>query len=166
MRVAETIYITGLTLAFAAVASFTCFLRIATESMAPTLLAGDRLLVVRKSMLAGRFPARGQIVVFTAGAEGHKGRRTRRKLVKRVAAVGGDGIVAVAHAAKRDEGRPTRGGAFNGRPDKVPPGQVFVMGDNRRVSRDSRDYGCIDTRQVTGRVLLIVWPLRRVRVVR
>ncbi|AXE81298.1 signal peptidase I [Streptomyces atratus] len=126
--------------------------------MAPTLLAGDRLLVVRKSILAGRFPARGQIVVFTAGTEGRRGRRSRRKLVKRVAAIGGDGIVAVDHAAK--------GGAFNGRPGKAPPGEIFVMGDNRRDSRDSRHYGCIDNRQVTGRVLLIVWPLRRVRVVR
>ncbi|MEU9608667.1 signal peptidase I [Streptomyces sp. NPDC048057] len=127
-------------LALVALLWSTSFVRVATESMAPTLLVGDRLLVVRRAALSRRFPDRGQVVVFTAAGD------RRRRLVKRVAAVGGDTVLADRRHALA-----------------VPPGGLFVLGDNGRVSHDSREYGCIDTDQVTGRALLVVWPPRRVR---
>lgn len=40
----------------------------------------------------------------------------------------------------------------------IPEGTVFVMGDNRRISKDSRIIGVIDTKVITGDAKLIVWP--------
>ncbi|MGY3779661.1 signal peptidase I [Isobaculum melis] len=44
----------------------------------------------------------------------------------------------------------------------VPPNKLFVMGDNRLYSRDSRDFGFIDQKDIKGRANLIIWPFSRV----
>ena len=46
-------------------------------------------------------------------------------------------------------------------PVVVPRGDVFVMGDNRADSHDSRDYGAVPRRSLIGRVLTTLWPLFR-----
>lgn len=43
-------------------------------------------------------------------------------------------------------------------PLKVPENQLFVLGDNREVSKDSRIFGCIDFRSVEGKALWVLWP--------
>lgn len=170
MHTAELVYVAGLALAFSVITSLTYFVRVASESMAPTLLVDDRLLVVRRTALTRCFPARGQIVVFTADAEGPEGGRVRRRMVKRVAATGGDSILVggvLSDGSVCDETRPRgQGRACEPKRVDVPAGGIYVLGDNGPVSRDSREYGCIPSRQVTGLVVLVVWPLRRARVVR
>lgn len=42
----------------------------------------------------------------------------------------------------------------------IPEGKVFVIGDNRNGSYDSRDFGCIDIEQIVGKVNLRYWPLK------
>ncbi|GGT52214.1 S26 family signal peptidase [Streptomyces coeruleorubidus] len=158
MHTAELVYLAGLTLTFSVIASCTYFVRVVSESMAPTLLVDDRLLVIRRAVLTRCFPARGQIVVFTADAKNPEGGSSRRRMVKRVAATGGDSIL-VGDDFLAD-------GGYEPKRVDVPAGGLYVLGDNRQVSRDSREYGCIPSRQVTGLVVLVVWPPRRARVVR
>ena len=47
--------------------------------------------------------------------------------------------------------------------DVVPPGCVWLLGDNRRNSTDSRIYGPVPTDVIKGRVVLRVWPLDQAR---
>lgn len=126
--------------------------RVESDSMAPTVQAGDRLLV-RHGPGDVR---RGDVLVLRdphgAGA-----------LVKRVVAVGGqrvaieDGVLVVdAVPVAEPYADPDRiDGVFH-RPRLVPPGHVFVLGDDRRESVDSRDFGPVPVSDVIGRV---VWRL-------
>jgi len=171
VHTAELVYPAALALVLAAMASLTRFVRVASESMAPTLLVDDRLLVIRRSVLTRRFPARGQIVLFRSDGKGRPGRSGRHEVIKRVSATGGDSVLVgdgfPAEGMAENASRPRRQGRLADlKRVEVPAGGIFVLGDNRRVSRDSREYGSIDARQVTGRALLVVWPPRRVRVVR
>lgn len=105
-------------------------------------------------------------------------------LIKRVIAVGGDtleinfekwevrvnGVLLeedYINTADRDSGSRMVSGSCDPDGDgiytvTVPEGQVFVMGDNRNHSDDSRSLGCIDERYIVGRVFFRIWPLSRI----
>ncbi|MBR0208955.1 MAG: signal peptidase I, partial [Oscillospiraceae bacterium] len=130
-------------------------------SMVPTLHNGDKVLV------SGLFyePERGDIVVFKKD-----GYDDNKALVKRVIAVAGDvvnidferGIVYInGEAAEEDyiDVLTTTKIDFIG-PQTVPDNCLFVLGDNRNASTDSRDkrIGMVDKRLVIGKVLLVIYP--------
>ena len=130
-------------------------------SMVPTLQNGDKVLV--SGLLYE--PARGDIVVFKKD-----GYDDNKALVKRVVAVEGDvvnidferGIVYVnGEPAEEDyiDVLTTTKIDFIG-PQTVPENCLFVMGDNRNASTDSRDkrIGMVDKRLVIGKVLLVIYP--------
>ena len=131
------------------------------SSMVPTLKNGDKVLV---SDLFYE-PARGDIVVFKKDSYD-----SGKALVKRVVAVAGDvvnidfekGIVYVNGEALEEDYidvLTTTKIDFIG-PQTVPDNCLFVMGDNRNASTDSRDkrIGMVDKRLVIGKVLLVVYP--------
>lgn len=131
------------------------------SSMVPTLSNGDKLLV------SGLFyePERGDIVVFRKESYDDN-----KALVKRVIAVAGDvvnidfdrGIVYVnGEAVEEDyiDVLTTTKIDFIG-PQTVPENCLFVLGDNRNASTDSRDkrIGMVDKRLVIGKALMIIYP--------
>jgi len=149
-----------------------------SRSMEDTLLFGDRILV-EKITLGARFfsgrvhlpglrlPQSGDVIAFTSL------RDPSRTYVKRCLAVGGQTVelrdkvvyvdgqrLADPHFSKYMDPRvlPLETAARdNLRPLLVPMGSIFVMGDSRDNSRDSRHWGCLPLEQVIGRALCIWW---------
>lgn len=159
---------------------------IPSASMEPTLVEGDRVLVEKISTRFGE-PSRGDVVVFekdlggaTIVEPGDGGlwdditgafrslfgfpTGTSQDFIKRVMAVEGDtiegrdGRVFVNGEAVQEDylAEGTEISTFG--PTTVPEGQIFVMGDNRANSDDSRNFGPIDADQVIGRAFLLIWP--------
>jgi len=133
-------------------------------SMEPTLAHGDQMIV--RSIFYT--PQRGDIIVLSKQYvhDGHA-------LVKRVIALAGDvvdinpamGLVYVNGEALYEPYTkdPTY---FMGDviyPFTVPPGQIFVLGDNRNDSLDSRSsrHGPVDVREIIGQVVAVIFPLDR-----
>jgi signal peptidase I len=133
--------------------------RIPSESMEPTLKPGDQALVDK---LSGHTPKRGQLVAFHLPGNGGE------VLLKRVVAVGGD-TVGLEDGVLVVNGNQVREPFVNHKaidsvyfgPVRVRPGTVFVMGDNRANSEDSRDFGAVRTSSIIGRAVARVWPPAR-----
>jgi signal peptidase I len=142
--------------------------RIPSESMVPTLLVGDRVLVNKVSYKLHDVN-RGDVVVFTRPEKLEDPSGTEPEdLIKRVVAVGGDTVVArdgVLYVNNQPMTEPyVQQGAGTFRLDEavtVPEGQVFVMGDNRENSQDSRYFGPISTDTIIGRAFVRMFPFNR-----
>ncbi|EFM13036.1 signal peptidase I [Paenibacillus curdlanolyticus YK9] len=151
-------------------------------SMQPNFETGERV-IVNKVLYKFREPKHGEVVVFFVPEE-------NRNFIKRVIGVPGDKIryegddlyvndqkvdetylkepIAQAHA---------KGELYNNSamtpnyPNErftesvVPEGHIFVLGDNRPNSKDSRMIGFVDMDNVIGRSDVIFWPLNKVRVI-
>jgi signal peptidase I len=131
--------------------------RIPSESMVPTLKPGDQALV---NKLSGE-PQRGDLIAFHAPRSGDI-------LLKRVVATGGQRVgiedgVLVVDGRKQSEpyADPDAIDSVYFGPVTVPRGDVFVLGDNRANSEDSRDFGPVPTDRIIGRTAAIVWPPKR-----
>lgn len=132
-------------------------------SMRPTLQEGDRILINRLSYHF-RDPKRGDIIVF------HSPVTEGEDLVKRVVGLPGDRIAVsngklyVNGVAQSEPYLLEQN--FNGtypetgdQPLVVPDGKLFVMGDNRNNSGDSRFFGPIDRSAVMGCAFVVYWPI-------
>ncbi len=130
-------------------------LEVSSDSMSPSLCAGDRIVVLTAGGRDGL--VEGDVVVFTDPLE-------RRLTVKRVVAAAGREVAVrdgVLHVDGRPIGEPfvdraAVDGTYFG-PVQVPPRSLFVLGDERGHSVDSRDYGPIPLSSVRGRVLFRWW---------
>jgi signal peptidase I len=137
---------------------------IPSESMVPTLVTGDRV-VVDKFSYRFRDPQRGDIVVFSTppGVDG-----PYDQLVKRIVGIPGDVVEArdqqvFVNGEKLPEGylardMPTEALAGT----VVAPGRYLVLGDNRSNSSDGRSFGTIERKTLIGRAVLRAFPFHRV----
>ncbi len=153
--------------------------KIPSGSMLETLQIGDQILVNKfiygvkipftngKTIIPGKDPERGDIVVFKYPEDPSK------DYIKRVMAVGGDTLEIIDKklfvndkqvteqpwAVYKDEriipGRYTT--RDNHKKIKIPPNKLFVMGDNRDNSHDSRFWGFVDLTEVKGEAFIIYW---------
>jgi len=129
-------------------------IRIPSDSMTPTIRPGDHLLLDKRH--PGEVAVGDVVVVHDPLGDG--------LIVKRVIAVGGDSIGFEDGVLVRN-GRPVTeayttdflDGVYYG-PDVVPAGEVYLLGDNRVDSVDSRDFGPVPAASVVGRVTARVFP--------
>ena len=158
--------------------------KIPSGSMLPTLQIGDHLLVNKflygprleipfTSISFGRLPGlrepqRGDVIVFAYPVD------PAQNFIKRVAAVEGQRVhvqgrqvLIDGHPATDPHGVYRSGGLTGPRevavrqPVMVPPGHVFVLGDNRDASSDSREWGFVPVENIKGRAFIIYWSWAR-----
>jgi signal peptidase I len=138
---------------------------IPSPSMEPTLDVGDRVLV---NKLSYNFHDvhRGDVVVFERPPGASTGENGEIKdLIKRVIAIGGDTIESkdgevYVNGERIDEDYLEPGTPTENLPlETIPEGHVFVMGDNRINSEDSRVFGPIDEDVIVGRAFIRVLPI-------
>ena len=164
--------------------------KIPSGSMESTLLIGDHILVSKLSygthipneipfldiklfddiVLFSKVPQRGDIIVFKFPKD------ERRDFIKRVIGLPGDflevrrqkiyinkKLFEDTHARHTD---PASNDSFVPRDDfgpvLVPEGYVFVMGDNRENSQDSRYWGFLNIKKIRGKALMIYWSWDRI----
>ncbi|MGB2706038.1 MAG: signal peptidase I [Candidatus Omnitrophota bacterium] len=158
--------------------------KIPTSSMVPTFKPGDRIFV-NKYIYGARIPftnirfpklrepERGDIIVFTSPVE------RKKYLVKRLIGKPGDTVEIKKHRLWIN-GEPVREPqilksieyynrgkyGLSGKYVKVPPDVYYVLGDNSMNSVDSRYWGFVPKKNLAGKVFLIHWPIRRIRVVK
>lgn len=140
--------------------------QIPSGSMEETIQVGDMVFSEKVSYYSGT-PQQGDIVTF------EDPEIPGRILIKRVIATGGQTVDLVDGQVYVD-GQPLDEPYVNGQPSfplttsidadlsypyTVPEGMIWVMGDNRTNSQDSRYFGPVDTDAVTGRAMFIYWPL-------
>jgi signal peptidase I len=160
---------------------------IPSRSMEPTLAIGDRVLVNRLAFRFGE-PEHGDVVVFfrpdpdagkqPTGVIGFLKRAAAQglgnappgseDLIKRVIGKPGDVLFARNGKLWRNGEqlnetylRPeTKTSSFG--PVRVPEGHIWVMGDNREDSQDSRKFGPVDEEVLVGRAMVLIWPFDHV----
>jgi signal peptidase I len=125
--------------------------------MAPHIDSGEIVLINTMAYRFGR-PVRGDIIAF------HHDAPAPEIFIKRVIGLPGDRVAI-------DKGRVTVNGSplaepYVRYPDErtfpsvtVPPGALYVLGDNRADSDDSRFWGFVQQKEVLGKAMLGIWPL-------
>jgi signal peptidase I len=135
---------------------------IPSGSMESTLMPGDRVLVNRLAYKYGSIQ-RGDIIVFRSPDD------PKVDFIKRVIAIGGDTIEVrqgqvLVNKEPQVEDYVHVNDVSNFRYNVVPPGKLFVMGDNRTDSQDSRYWKVpwLDEESVIGKAFMIYWPPSRI----
>ncbi len=135
------------------------------HSMEPNLHDQERLMVDKWTYMFHP-PARGDVVVFVAPPQ------PTLDYVKRIVAIPGDTLTirnttVIVDGVTLNETYINPANQGNPFAEKrienmvIPPGDYFVLGDNRANSSDSRDWGLLPRKNIIGRAALVYWPLRQ-----
>lgn len=140
---------------FVGINSVSARIRVDGESMVPTLVSGEYVIVSRLSYRIGA-PQRGDIIVF------HFPRDPKEEYIKRVIGLPGD-EVQVMKGQVYINGQLLNESYLDVKMNytgtwSVPTGQLFVLGDNRNNSSDSHDWGTVPMDYVVGKAILVYWP--------
>jgi signal peptidase I len=133
---------------------------IPSGSMEPTLMVNDRILVA-KFLYRFEPVARGDVIVFRYPLN------PSRDFVKRVIGLPGnqaqlkEGVVYINGQRISEKGYTIKPDYGNYGPVTVPPGDYFVLGDNRNNSEDSRFFGYVPRGNIIGKAIFIYWPPQR-----
>ncbi|MDD5018908.1 MAG: signal peptidase I [Candidatus Omnitrophica bacterium] len=157
--------------------------KIPTGSMEPTLLPGDRILVLRfaygvrvpftfKRIGTFKAPETGDIIVFNYPEE------PNRDFIKRCVGKPGD-TVEIRKGQIYLNAAPLKTEPFNkyyyynrgplgreGEVLQVPQDAYFVLGDNSASSKDSRYWGYLNDKYLIGKAVMIYWPPNRIRILK
>ncbi len=127
-----------------------------SQSMEPTILPNDRMVLVKAGVLK-----RGGIVIFK------NPENMDVYLVKRVIGLPGD-TVEIGGGQLYLNGEPkdepylkNKRIVYKYGPDRVPPENLFVLGDNRNNSADSSVWGFLPAKNLRGKVIFRYWPINR-----
>ena len=139
--------------------------------MLPTLHENDYLIINKIGYKIGE-PKNGDVIVFKSDLEKNDG--TTKDLVKRIIGVAGDKVVikdgkVYLNDKLLDETYLSEGMDTTGDVDiVVPEGKLFVLGDNREVSLDSRyeQVGLVDVNDVEGKVLVRLYPFNDISLIK
>ena len=131
------------------------------NSMEPNIHNSERLLI-NKLVYRLRKPVHGEIIVFKYP------RDPSRDFIKRVIAVEGETVEVLNGTVYRDgkvveEPYLAQTGLGDFPPLQVEAGSVFVLGDNRDASEDSRFFGTVSHEYLRGKAMFVYWPLARGR---
>lgn len=139
------------------------------SSMQPTLYENNYILLNKQAYNFGE-PKRGDIIVFHTGLKLENGKE--KMLIKRIIGLPGetisikDGNVYINGELITEEY--TKDGYTDGYIEEItiPDGELFVMGDNRLVSIDSRveDVGCVKIDDVLGKAFVRLYPFNKIKV--
>ena len=131
-------------------------------SMEPNLYRGYRVMTEKVSYLLHP-PRRGDVVIVDRIG-------SKVSLIKRVVALPGEtvevrGGYTFINGEQIEEPWVTNFGGPSYPPTVVPPDHVFILGDNRGNSRDSRAIGPVPMSTIKGHVCLVYWPLDQIKLV-
>ncbi|NLP33893.1 MAG: signal peptidase I [Clostridiales bacterium] len=160
------------------------------SSMENTLYEGQQLVVNKLSYIFDE-PDRGDIIIFFGDGEkgtfieeftksfqrrfpiGNGEAKEKERLVKRVVGISGDEIDikdgAIYINGEKLEEPYANGRTFPGKvelPIIIKENELFVIGDNREVSWDSRDFGPIDIKQVEGKAIYRIYPFDQMGIIK
>ncbi len=135
------------------------------SSMEPTLYENHYLIVNKLAYKTGE-AERGDIIVFESELENEDG--GKKLLIKRIVGLPGETVTITGEEVYIDgqllEETYLKDGITPGEivNCEIPEGQLFVMGDNRVVSIDSRELGCIDEDTVMGKAVFRLYPFNQI----
>lgn len=129
------------------------------QSMEPTLHSAQRV-VIEKISYRLHGPRRGDVVVIDSPNQSEM-------LIKRVVGLPGETIEVrngrvYVNGVSLEEGWTVKPGGGNYGPRTIPPLHVFVLGDNRGASNDSRSFGPVPIENIVGHAWISYWPLEDV----
>lgn len=148
---------------FLVINTLTARVRVDGPSMEPTYTNGNRVIVSKIAYKIGDIQ-RGDVIVFPAPPNPNE------DYIKRVIGLPGDEILIMngevfVNNIKLDEPYISAPPINNMRSTTVPEGNVFVMGDNRNVSSDSRSWGPLPIDDIIGKAVFVYWPLEKIGLV-